>query len=157
MIATVLAGAAGILIAPVASLDPTSYTLFIVPALAAALVGRFESFWITALAGLLIGCAPVGDQQADHGVDVAAPTGLSDAVPFLVIIGVMAFRSRSVLARGGDDRPEQPVGRPPALAACGRRRLFVGGLILLLLLNNVLRFAFISSLTVTCIALSVVI
>ena len=56
VIATVLAGAAGILIAPVASLDPTSYTLFIVPALAAALVGRFESFWITALAGLLIGC-----------------------------------------------------------------------------------------------------
>ena len=34
---------------------------------------------------------------------------------------------------------------------------FVGGLILLLLLNNVLRFAFISSLTVTCIALSVVV
>src|SRR6266480_494429 len=48
---------AGIMIAPVASLDPTSYTLFVVPALAAALVGRFQSFWITALAGLLIGCA----------------------------------------------------------------------------------------------------
>src|SRR6185312_11760635 len=57
VIATVLAGAAGIMIAPVASLDPTSYTLFVVPALAAALVGRFQSFWITALAGLLIGCA----------------------------------------------------------------------------------------------------
>src|SRR5882724_3758518 len=40
VIATVLAGAAGIMIAPVASLDPTSYTLFVVPALAAALVGR---------------------------------------------------------------------------------------------------------------------
>src|SRR6185436_1467389 len=49
VIATVLAGAAGIMIAPVASLDPTSYTLFVVPALAAALVGRFQSFWITAL------------------------------------------------------------------------------------------------------------
>src|SRR5947209_8517388 len=36
VIATVLAGAAGIMIAPVASLDPTSYTLFVVPALAAA-------------------------------------------------------------------------------------------------------------------------
>ena len=34
VIATVLAGVAGILIAPVANLDPTSYTLFIVPALA---------------------------------------------------------------------------------------------------------------------------
>ena len=52
-----LAGVAGILIAPIANLDPTSYTLFIVPALAVALVGRFESFWITALAGLALGCA----------------------------------------------------------------------------------------------------
>ena len=39
--------------------------------------------------------------------------------------------------------------RPPPLS-------FVAGLILLLVLNSVLRFAFISSLTVTCIALSVV-
>ncbi len=47
---------AGILIAPIANLDPTSYTLFIVPALG-ALVGRFQSFWITALAGLALGMA----------------------------------------------------------------------------------------------------
>ncbi len=157
VIATVLAGAAGILIAPVASLDPTSYTLFIVPALAAALVGRFESFWITALAGLLIGCF-----QSEIGKLITVWTwlpqsGLSDAVPFIVIIIVMAFRSRSVLARGGEAAQKNPsVGRPGSpLASAGA--CFVGGLILLLLLNNVLRFAFISSLTVTCIALSVVV
>ena len=55
VIATVLAGAAGILIAPIANLDPTSYTLFIVPALGVALVGRFQSFWLVALAGILLG------------------------------------------------------------------------------------------------------
>ena len=37
------------------TLDPTSYTLFVVPALGAVLIGRFNSFWITALAGLLLG------------------------------------------------------------------------------------------------------
>ena len=113
MIATVLAGAAGILIAPVASLDPTSYTLFIVPALAAALVGRFESFWITALAGLLIGCA---QSEIDKLITVwtwLPQQGLPDALPFLVIIVVMAFRSRSVLARGGEIAERNPsVGRP---------------------------------------------
>ncbi len=157
VIATVLAGAAGILIAPVASLDPTSYTLFIVPALAAALVGRFESFWITALAGLLIGCF-----QSEIGKLITVWTwlpqsGLSDAVPFIVIIIVMAFRSRSVLARGGEAAQKNPsVGWPGSpLASAGA--CFVGGLILLLLLSNVLRYAFISSLTVTCIALSVVV
>jgi ABC-type branched-subunit amino acid transport system permease subunit len=157
VIATVLAGAAGILIAPVASLDPTSYTLFVVPALAAALLGRFESFWITALAGLLIGCA---QSLIDKLITVWSwlpQQGLPDALPFIVIIVVMALRSRAVLARGGDTAERNPsVGRPHApLRTAGA--CFVAGLILLLVLNSVLRFAFISSLTVTCIALSVVV
>jgi len=157
VIATVLAGAAGILIVPVSSLDPTSYTLFIVPALAAALVGRFESFWITALAGLLIGCFQSEINKLITVWTWLPQTGLSDAVPFVVIIVVMAFRSRSVLARGGDATQKNPsIGRPssPLRSAGG---CFVAGVILLLLLNNVLRFAFISSLTVTCVALSVVV
>ena len=157
VIATVLAGAAGIMIAPIASLDPTSYTLFIVPALAAALVGRFESFWITALAGLLIGCAQSEIEKLITVWTWLPQQGLSDALPFLVIIVVMALRSRSVLARGGEVAVHNPsVGRPHAplrtAAAC-----FVAGLVLLVVLSGVLRFAFISSLTVTCIALSVVV
>jgi ABC-type branched-subunit amino acid transport system permease subunit len=157
VIATVLAGAAGILIVPVANLDPTSYTLFIVPALAAALVGRFESFWITALAGLLIGCAQSEVEKLLTVWTWLPQQGLPDALPFIVIITVMAFRSRAVLARGGDTAERNPsVGRPHAplrtAAIC-----FVAGLVLLLVLNSVLRFAFISSLTVTCVALSVVV
>ena len=157
VIATVLAGVAGILIAPVASLDPTSYTLFVVPALAAALIGRIQSFWITAVAGLLIGCA---QSEIDKLVSVFSwlpQQGLGDALPFVVIIVVMAVRARSVLARGGETAERNPsVGLPRAplrtAAAC-----FVIGLILLFTLDNVLRFAFISSLTVTAVALSVVV
>ena len=55
IIATLLAGIAGILIAPVSTVDPTSYTLFIVPALGVALVARFQSFAVAALAGLALG------------------------------------------------------------------------------------------------------
>jgi len=156
VIATVLAGAAGIMIAPVASLDPTSYTLFVVPALAAALVGRFQSFWITALAGLLIGCAQSEIEKLITVWTWLPQQGLSDALPFAVIIVVMALRSRSVLARGGETAERNPsIGRPHAplrtAAVC-----FVAGVLLMLVLNSVLRFAFISSLTVTCVALSVV-
>src|ERR1700733_8429081 len=157
VIATVLAGAAGILIAPVASLDPTSYTLFVVPALAAALIGRFQSFWITALAGLLLGCA---QSEIDKLITVwtwLPQQGLSDALPCAVIIVVMALLSRTVLARGGDvAEPNPSIGLPHTplrtAAIC-----FVAGVLLMLVLNSVLRFAFISSLTVTCIALSVVV
>jgi ABC-type branched-subunit amino acid transport system permease subunit len=157
VIATVLAGAAGILIAPVASLDPTSYTLFVVPALAAALIGRFQSFWITALAGLLIGCAQSEIEKLITVWTWLPQQGLSDALPFAVIIVVMAVRSRTVLARGGDVAERNPsIGRPRAplrtAAIC-----FVAGVLLMLVLSSVLRFAFISSLTVTCIALSVVV
>ena len=157
VIATVLAGAAGIMIAPVASLDPTSYTLFVVPALAAALVGRFQSFWITALAGLLLGCAQSEITKLITVWTWLPQQGLGDALPFIVIIVVMAVRSRTVLARGGETAERNPsVGRPQAplrtAAAC-----FVVGLVLLFVLSGVLRFAFISSLTVTCIALSVVV
>jgi ABC-type branched-subunit amino acid transport system permease subunit len=70
---------------------------------------------------------------------------------------VMALRSRSVLARGGETAERNPsVGRPQqplrTAAVC-----FVAGLVLLFVLNSILRFAFISSLTVTCVALSVVV
>ncbi|HEY2265003.1 MAG TPA: ABC transporter permease, partial [Streptosporangiaceae bacterium] len=157
IIATVLAGAAGILIAPVASLDPNSYTLFVVPALAAALIGRFQSFWLTALAGLLIGCAQSEITKLITVWTWLPQQGLGDAIPFVVIIVVMAARSRTVLARGGEAAERNPsIGRPQAplrtAAAC-----FVAGLILLFVLSSVLRFAFITSLTVTCIALSVVV
>ena len=157
VIATVLAGVAGILIAPVSSLDPTSYTLFVVPALAAALIGRIQSFWITALAGLLIGCAQSEIEKIVSVFSWLPQQGLPDSLPFVVIIVVMAVRARSVLARGGETAERNPsVGLPRAplrtAAVC-----FVIGLILLFTLDNVLRFAFISSLTVTCVALSVVV
>jgi ABC-type branched-subunit amino acid transport system permease subunit len=157
VIATVLAGVAGILIAPVASLDPTSYTLFVVPALAAALIGRIQSFWITAVAGLLIGCAQSEIEKLVSVLSWLPQQGLPDSLPFVVIIVVMAVRARSVLARGGETAERNPsVGLPRAplrtAAAC-----FVIGLVLLFTLSNVLRFAFISSLTVTCVALSVVV
>ena len=43
-IATVLAAASGIVMSPIANLDPGSYTLFIVPALCVALIAGFSSF-----------------------------------------------------------------------------------------------------------------
>ena len=51
MVATALAGFAGILITPISGLNPTSFTLFIVPALGAALLGRMTSFSATVVAG----------------------------------------------------------------------------------------------------------
>jgi branched-subunit amino acid ABC-type transport system permease component len=50
-----VAGLAGVLIGPLVPLIPGSYTLFIVPALAAAVVGRLYSLTPAVVAGLLLG------------------------------------------------------------------------------------------------------
>ncbi|NED64760.1 amino acid ABC transporter permease, partial [Streptomyces sp. SID10244] len=49
------AGLGGIVIAPIVPLNPVAYTMFIVPALAAALVGNFSAIALTVGAGLVIG------------------------------------------------------------------------------------------------------
>ncbi len=46
MISAAVAGLAGVLIAPIVPLSPAAYTLFIVPALAAAIAGRFQGMCV---------------------------------------------------------------------------------------------------------------
>ena len=68
IIAVAMTGVAGILLSPLIQLDAAQYTTLSVAALSVALVGRFRSLTITALAGvglgvaasLLTGYAPVG-------------------------------------------------------------------------------------------------
>lgn len=129
---SVVAGAVGVLAAPVTQLDPTVLTLAVIPALGAALVGRLESFVVTAAAGLLIGigqsiltyCQTLSWYPQSDGLPIP---GLSAGVPFLVIVVVMYFRGRSLPTRGSVEAPRfPPAPRPdrlwlrvpgPALAA----------------------------------------
>ena len=55
VLASAVAGAMGIVAAPLAQADSTTLVLFIVPALAAALFAGFTSLWIACLAGFGIG------------------------------------------------------------------------------------------------------
>ncbi len=155
VIATVLAGAAGVLIAPIANLDPTSYTLFIVPALGVALVGRFESFWIVAVAGVMLGM--LQSEIIKLQTFSWFPTGdVPDALPFILIIVTMAIRARSVLARGEAVQQRNPSVARPQNPLFSAGFCLVAGTIILFALQGSLRNAFISSMTFTCIALSLV-
>jgi ABC-type branched-subunit amino acid transport system permease subunit len=157
VIASVLAGAAGILIAPVANLDPTSYTLFVVPALGAALLGRFQSFWVVAVAGLLIGMFQSEITKLLTVFTWLPQQGLPEALPFLVIIVALAVRSRSPLARGEETTARNPsVGRPTAVWPTAAITLVLG-FVVLVVLHGSLRSAFTYSLTFSCILLSLVV
>jgi sulfate-transporting ATPase len=89
-----LAGLAGVFIAPITQLDATTMPLLVVPALAAALMAGFRSFWLTLAAAIGIGIAQSEISRYTH------ITGLADGVPFLIIIVILAIRGSALPLRG---------------------------------------------------------
>jgi ABC-type branched-subunit amino acid transport system ATPase component/branched-subunit amino acid ABC-type transport system permease component len=110
-----LAGLAGILLAPITNLSVTGYTLLVVPALAAAVVGRMASFPLTLAGGLAIGVI-----QAEVGRFVDAP-GWTEAVPFLAMVLVLVARGHDRTIR------TQLAQRLPRLGSGRVRWYFVVG------------------------------
>jgi sulfate-transporting ATPase len=88
-----LAGIAGALIVPLAGLQVSTLTLLIIPALAAALLARFESFPLA-----LLGATAIGVAQSLISRYVTQP-GAADAFPFLLIIIVLVFTGQSLPLR----------------------------------------------------------
>jgi ABC-type branched-subunit amino acid transport system permease subunit len=157
VIATVLAGAAGILILPITTLNPGTYTLFVVPALGAALLGRFTSFPITVAAGLGIGMLQSELIKLQGVWDWLPKQGLQEGVPFVVIVIAMIALAGRLPSRGGIvDQHLSSIGRPRRpLVTTGVS--FVIGLVAILVMSELYRSAIASSLITACVCLSVVI
>lgn len=156
-IASVLAGLAGVLITPIATLDPSSFTLFVIPALAAALLARFTSFAVTAAAGLGLGIVQSLITKVLTDVPALPQQGLPQGVPVVVVLIAMSLLTVRATSRGAEGSTRHPsVGRP-------RRPLFTGvvafavGSIVLVALSGSFRVAFITSLVAICLCLSVVV
>jgi sulfate-transporting ATPase len=111
MASAVVAGAAGILIAPISPLSPEAYTLAVVPALAAAAVGHFELLVPTVAAGIGIGMlqSEASTLAAQHSW--FPHTGSAELVPLLVIIGALLVTGRGIPVRSG--LLPQRLGRAP--------------------------------------------
>ena len=99
IISFVVSGIAGILIAPLVPLQPGTYTLFIVPALAAAVVGRFHSLGWAITAGLGIGALESLSVYV-NGVHPDFPAGAGQLVPLVLVLVVLAFRGQTMPSRG---------------------------------------------------------
>lgn len=102
-IGMMLGAFAGVLVAPIVGLAIPNLTLLILPALAAALLGGFHSFAITAVAGIVIG---VSQSLIGHYWPVA---GLVEAVPLVAIIAAMMLTGRRVPERGTLGLARQPL------------------------------------------------
>src|SRR5918996_628468 len=105
LLASLVAGAVGVLAASVTQLDAISLPLQVVPALAAALLARLTSFWIACAAGLGIGIvnseidylSTMSWFPTDHGVPLP---GVKELVAFLIIVAAMFLRGAALPTRG---------------------------------------------------------
>ena len=100
-------------------LQPGTYTLFIVPALAAAVVGRFHSLGWAIAAGLGIGALESLSVYV-NGVHPAFPAGAGELIPLVLVLVVLAFRGRTMPSRG--TLLQVTLGRAPAAALAASRR-----------------------------------
>jgi len=99
-LSTMIAGLSGILIAPIVPLIPISYTLFIVPALAAALVGNFSSIGPAVAAGLGIGVLQSEMTHLQSTVSWIPQSGTAEIIPLVLILIFLVFRGKPLPSRG---------------------------------------------------------
>ncbi len=111
VLGSVLAGVAGILIAPNIGLSITNLTLIVIAALAAALVGGFKSLGVTAVAAFVIGAV----ESLLTTAFIASP-GWSQAVPFFVIVLVLALRGSGIPSRVEAITERLPLAPYPKLS-----------------------------------------
>ena len=110
-LSSVIAGLGGILIAPIVPLSPIAYTMFIVPALAAALVGNFSSMALAVAAGLGIGILQAEGTHLQSLYTWIPKSGVSEAIPLLLILVFLVVKGRPLPSRGGI--VHQSLGRAP--------------------------------------------
>jgi ABC-type branched-subunit amino acid transport system ATPase component/branched-subunit amino acid ABC-type transport system permease component len=106
-----LAATAGIFIAPLVGIDTVNMPLLVIPVLAAVLIGRLASFWLTLLGALLIGIA-----QSLVARYVTGIPGAVEATPFVIILIFLVLRGEGLPSRS------QIAQRLPALGT-GQVRL----------------------------------
>jgi branched-chain amino acid transport system permease protein len=105
LLASLLAGALGILAASITQLDPQTLPLQIIPALAAALIASFTSFGVACAASIGIGImySLIGYMSAQSWFPqtggVSLP-GVTDLLAFLIIIVVLFWRGARIPGRG---------------------------------------------------------
>lgn len=101
VLASVVCGFVAVLAAPMLQLGSGVFTLgYLVPALGAALLGRFRSVGITVAAGLAIGMVQSTFTKLQGDLSWFPEYGAREGLPFVVIIVTMALRGEVLPERG---------------------------------------------------------
>jgi branched-chain amino acid transport system permease protein len=163
VLACVVAGGLGVLVAPLVTLDAQTLAFAVVPALGAALLAGFTSFFIACFAGLAMGAIQwlivYWQTQSWFPTDVGgAPLrGVYELFVFLVIVAALFLRGASLPGRGELVEKRLPVvPRPERLLRSSSIAAAVG-VVALIVFPYDFRQALINSLLGIIICLSLVV
>jgi branched-chain amino acid transport system permease protein len=162
LLASLIAGAFGILVAPLITLNTTTLPLEIVPALGAALFAGFSSLGVACFAGLLMGAGAsllnYWASQSWFPKSQGNPlNGLAELLFFILVAVAMFWRGSKVPARGELTEKRMPLApRPEGLARASAIAL-VAGVVLLIALPYDFRQALVNSMLGAMICLSLVV
>ncbi|MHC3002087.1 ABC transporter permease [Gordonia sp. GN26] len=158
----VITGAATGLIVVLASftigLTVTSYTFFVIPALAVALVGRLTSFGIACAAGLVLGAfqSVISWLATKTWWPEWAQAGLGDAVPFVIVVVALFLLGGRIPSRGSLGEVRMPAVRIPRIRVVPTVAIIAAVVIAILLTSGTWRFGVVTSVILSLIALSLV-
>ena len=127
-LAGLVASGAAVVLASFASIAPAQFGLYTVPALGAALAGRFRNLWIVCGVGLGIGALQglAVHLGAMESLPRTLQGGFDDALPLLVIVVALVVRGHDAAEAGSAGPAKVPDGRAGA-APVGLRRGGRGG------------------------------
>jgi len=109
-----LAGVAGVLIAPILALDQTQLTLLVINAYAAAMVGRLRSLPLTAVGALILGLT----REATSHFQADLPTWINvDTIPAIMLFVVLIVVPQDKAELFGQRKDPMKVPNPSWRAA----------------------------------------
>ena len=115
VLASVLAGLVGILVAPITGVTPNLFTVLLISSLGAALLGRMSSFVIAAAAGLMLGVVDQELFRLEFEFDWIPDIGIRRALPFVVIALAMVIRGQTLPTRGAVQAERLPEAYAPPI------------------------------------------
>ncbi|MGH3252613.1 MAG: ABC transporter permease subunit [Trebonia sp.] len=162
LLASIIAGAFGILVAPLITLNTTQLPLEIVPALGAALFAGFSSLGVACFAGLLMGALSsllgYWSSQSWFPQSQGNPiNGLPELLFFILVAVAMAWRGSKVPARGELTEKRMPLAPRPENLLRNSVVALVIGVVLLIVFPYDFRQALVNSMLGAMICLSLIV
>ena len=158
VMSSVITSFLAILAAPQLQLNPTIYTFgFLVPALGAALIGKFQNFGPTLVTGVLIGMGQSLCTKLQNDISWFPEYGAREGIPFVVIILTMIFLGERLPDRGAVKMWKLPTVPPARVTPVSFLTPTVLAIVAVFVLGPLWRAAIMTTVIAAVLALSLVV